>query len=109
MKSIGHHINGQLTPGHSEHYSAVFNPATGEQTAQLGLATDADVEAAVQAAVAAQPAWAATPPVRRARVIMRFLQLLNENIDELALLISQEHGKVLDDAKGEVTRGIIRS
>jgi malonate-semialdehyde dehydrogenase (acetylating)/methylmalonate-semialdehyde dehydrogenase len=106
MKSIHNYINGQHVQGQSTNYSAVFNPATGEQTAQLGLSTAADVDAAVQAAVLAQPAWAAVPPVRRARVLMRYVQLLNENIDELALLISQEHGKVLDDAKGEVTRGI---
>src|SRR5690606_26143880 len=92
--------------GESEELSPVFNPATGEQAANVTLATPADVERAVQAAVAAQPRWAAVPPVRRARVMMRYVQLLNEHIDELALLISQEHGKVLDDARGEVTRGI---
>jgi malonate-semialdehyde dehydrogenase (acetylating)/methylmalonate-semialdehyde dehydrogenase len=106
MQSIYHHINGQPSKGQSNNYSAVYNPATGDQTAKLNLATAADVETAVQAAVAAQPAWAAVPPVRRARVMFKFLQLLNDNIDELALLVSQEHGKVLDDAKGEVTRGI---
>lgn len=106
MNSIYHHINGQSVKGESNNFSAVFNPATGEQTAKLALATANDVDTAVQAAAGAQPAWAAVPPVRRARILMRFLQLLNENSDELALLISQEHGKVLDDAKGEVTRGI---
>lgn len=106
MKSLYHYINGQHVQGDTSHHSAVYNPATGEQTASLGMATAADVEAAVQAAAAAQPGWAAVPPVRRARVLMRYVQLLNENIDELALLISQEHGKVLDDARGEVTRGI---
>lgn len=106
MRTIYHYINGQYVLGESNNFSAVFNPATGEQTAQLALATVNDVETAVQAAAAAQPKWEAVPPVRRARVLMRFLQLLNENIDELALMISQEHGKVLDDARGEVTRGI---
>jgi len=106
MKFICHYINGQHERGESEELSPVFNPATGEQAANVTLATPADVERAVQAAVAAQPRWAAVPPVRRARVMMRYVQLLNEHIDELALLISQEHGKVLDDARGEVTRGI---
>lgn len=106
MKAIYHYINGQHERGESGNFSAVFNPATGEQTANLAIATTTDVESAVQAAAAAQPRWAAVPPVRRARVLMRFMQLLNDNIDELALLISQEHGKVLDDARGEVTRGI---
>lgn len=106
MNLICHYINGQHERGDSEEHSPVFNPATGEQTANITLATPADVEKAVQAAVAAQPRWASVPPVRRARVMMRYVQLLNEHIDELALLISQEHGKVLDDARGEVTRGI---
>ncbi|MFT5720138.1 MAG: malonate-semialdehyde dehydrogenase (acetylating)/methylmalonate-semialdehyde dehydrogenase [Motiliproteus sp.] len=106
MNQLGHHINGKTVAGQSDNYSVVFNPATGEETVQVSLATATEVEQAVQAAVKALPAWSATPPVRRARVIMRFLQLLNENIDELALQISKEHGKVLDDAKGEITRGI---
>ncbi|QCY09551.1 CoA-acylating methylmalonate-semialdehyde dehydrogenase [Pseudomonas sp. MPC6] len=106
MNQLGHYVNGKVVTGRGERNRAVFNPATGFQSAQLNLATVKEVEEAVQAATDALPAWAATPPVRRARVMMKFLQLLNENIDELALLISQEHGKVLDDAKGEVTRGI---
>ncbi|MFC6672662.1 CoA-acylating methylmalonate-semialdehyde dehydrogenase [Marinobacterium aestuariivivens] len=106
MNQIGHYINGEAVTGRGERNRAVFNPATGFQNAQLNLATVKEVEEAVQVATDALPAWAATPPVRRARIMMKFLQLLNENIDELALLISQEHGKVLDDAKGEVTRGI---
>lgn len=106
MQSIHHYINGQHVKSEGSNCCAIFNPATGEQTAELSLATVGDVGTAVKSAAAAQPAWAAVPPVRRARVIMRFLQLLNDNVEELALLISQEHGKVLDDAKGEVTRGI---
>ena len=106
MNLIGHHINGKLIEGSQARLGKVFNPATGEHTANVDLANTEIVENAVQAAQAALPAWAATPPVRRARVMMRFLQLMNENIDELASAISKEHGKVLDDARGEVTRGI---
>lgn len=106
MNQLDHHINGQFVAGQSGKSSPVFNPATGQEIGQVTLATTDEVEQAVQAAAAALPAWAATPPVRRARVMMRFLQLLNDNTDELASLISQEHGKVLDDARGEVTRGI---
>ncbi|MBU2966754.1 CoA-acylating methylmalonate-semialdehyde dehydrogenase [Amphritea sp. 2_MG-2023] len=106
MNQLGHFINGEAVSGSNSRNSAIYNPATGEQTAQLSLASVSEVENAIQIASDALPAWAATPPVRRARVLMKFLQLLNDNVDELALLISQEHGKVLDDAKGEVTRGI---
>ncbi|MDO6564384.1 CoA-acylating methylmalonate-semialdehyde dehydrogenase [Amphritea sp. 1_MG-2023] len=106
MNQLGHFINGAAVTGSNQRNSAVFNPATGEQTAQLSLASVTEVEQAIQVASDALPAWAATPAVRRARVMMKFLQLLNDHVDELALLISQEHGKVLDDAKGEVTRGI---
>ncbi|MDP5292976.1 CoA-acylating methylmalonate-semialdehyde dehydrogenase [Oceanimonas sp. CHS3-5] len=106
MNQLGHYINGETVMGRGDRHSAVYNPATGMQTGQLTLATGAEVEDAIQAATRALPAWSATPAVRRARILMKFLQLLNENIDELALLISKEHGKVLDDARGEVTRGI---
>ena len=106
MEQLGHYINGQAVSGRGQAHSDVFNPATGEVTAQLDMGTSVEIEEAVQAAAAALPAWAAVPPVRRARVIMRFLQLLNEHTDELALMISREHGKVLDDARGEVQRGI---
>lgn len=106
MNQLGHYINGETITGRGDRHSAVFNPATGMQTAQLTLATVAEVEDAIQAATRALPSWSATPAVRRARIMMKFLQLLNDNIDELALLISKEHGKVLDDARGEITRGI---
>jgi len=106
MEQIGHYINGQAVLARGERSSDIFNPATGEITAKLGLGTHVEVEEAIQAATDALPAWAATPPVRRARVIMRFLQLLNEHVEELALMVSLEHGKVLDDARGEVLRGI---
>ena len=84
----------------------VTNPATGQVTGQVTLATPAEVNAAVAAAHAAFPAWADTPPIRRARVMFKFLELLNAHKDELAHLITAEHGKVFTDAQGEVARGI---
>ena len=84
----------------------VFNPATGAATGQVALGTASDVDAAVNAAQAAFPAWADTPPIRRARIMNRFLNLLNEHKDELARAITAEHGKVFSDARGEVERGI---
>ena len=84
----------------------VFNPATGAVTREVILAGAAEVDAAVASAQAAWRAWADTPPVRRARVLARFLALLNEQRDALAALITSEHGKVFADAQGEVTRGI---
>src|SRR5690554_6263658 len=104
--SIAHYINGQMTPGRSGQTQPVTNPATGEVTGQVALAGGADVEAAVAAAAAAFPAWADTPPIRRARVMFRFLELLNAHKDELARAITLEHGKVFTDAQGEVARGI---
>lgn len=104
--SIAHYINGQMTPGRSGQTQPVTNPATGEVTGQVALAGGADVEAAVAAAAAAFPAWADTPPIRRARVMFRFLELLNVHQDELAEAITREHGKVFTDAQGEVARGI---
>ena len=84
----------------------VFNPATGQVTGRVALASQSDVEAAVNAASAAFPAWADTPPIRRARVLFKFLELLNTHKDALAEAITQEHGKVFTDAQGEVARGI---
>ena len=111
MKTIPHWINGQdagledkaLTGTRS---SPVFNPATGEQTGSLLLASKADVETAISAAEKAFPAWAATPPLVRARVMFKFKELIEQHADELAALITAEHGKVLSDAKGELTRGL---
>lgn len=104
--SIAHYINGQMTEGFSGQTSPVTNPATGEVSGRVALAGGADVEAAVAAASAAFPAWADTPPIRRARVMFRFLELLNAHKDELAEAITREHGKVFTDAQGEVARGI---
>ncbi|VTU21596.1 Methylmalonate-semialdehyde dehydrogenase [acylating] [Variovorax sp. PBS-H4] len=103
---IAHFIGGQRAGGASERAQDVFNPATGAVTGRVSLAARADVDGAVATARAAFPAWADTPPIRRARVMFKFLELLNKNRDELARLITAEHGKVFTDAQGEVARGI---
>ncbi len=104
--SIQHYINGRISGGESGRTQPVTNPATGEVTGQVALASAADVDGAVAAAAAAFPAWADTPPIRRARVLFKFLELLNANKDALAEAITKEHGKVFTDAQGEVARGI---
>jgi malonate-semialdehyde dehydrogenase (acetylating)/methylmalonate-semialdehyde dehydrogenase len=106
MQTIENAIGGKRVVSGSTRRQGVFNPATGEQTAELPLSTTAEVDAAVQAAKAALPAWANMPPLKRARIIFRFKELLDRNADELARQISKEHGKVHDDALGEVARGI---
>jgi len=103
---VAHWIGGRPQPGQGERRQTVYNPATGEGARQVHLAAAADVDAAVAAAVAAQPAWGDTPPIRRARVMNQFLALLNQHRDTLAAMITAEHGKVFTDAQGEVTRGI---
>jgi malonate-semialdehyde dehydrogenase (acetylating)/methylmalonate-semialdehyde dehydrogenase len=104
--NVGHWIGGTNAPGTSDRVQAVYNPATGEVARHVVLGSAEDVRAAVAAAKAAFPAWADTPPIRRARVLYRFLELLNQQRDTLAAVITSEHGKVLSDAQGEVTRGI---
>lgn len=104
--AIQHFINGQVTAGESAQSQDVFNPATGRVTGRVSLASPADVNTVVEAAQAAFPAWADTPPIRRARVMFKFLELLNAHKDELAEAITKEHGKVFTDAQGEVARGI---
>ncbi len=104
--SIGHFVNGSATLSASSRSQPVFNPATGAITGNVALASAADVNAAVAAAHAAFPAWADTPPIRRARAMFKFLELVNIHKDKLAHLITAEHGKVFTDAQGEVSRGI---
>jgi malonate-semialdehyde dehydrogenase (acetylating) / methylmalonate-semialdehyde dehydrogenase len=103
---IGHWIGGKPSQGSGTRSQTVWNPTTGAAERQVLLASTADVDAAVAAAVAAQPAWANTPPLRRARVMNHFLALLNQHKDTLAAMITAEHGKVFTDAQGEVVRGI---
>ena len=104
--AIGHFIQGERHAGTSTRAQDVFNPATGAVTGRVALASGADVAAAVAAAQAAFPAWADTPPLRRARVMFKFLELVNQHKDDLARMITAEHGKVFTDAQGEVSRGI---
>jgi malonate-semialdehyde dehydrogenase (acetylating)/methylmalonate-semialdehyde dehydrogenase len=103
---VGHYIGGRIVPGTSGRQQPVYNPSTGKVARQLALASVDEVNAAVASAKAAQPAWGDTPPIRRARVMNAFLQLLMQHRDTLAAMITAEHGKVFTDAQGEVTRGI---
>ncbi|ROT46389.1 CoA-acylating methylmalonate-semialdehyde dehydrogenase [Pusillimonas sp. NJUB218] len=104
--TVSHFIGGHTTTGQSSRRQAVYNPATGEVARQVLLAERTDVDAAVENAHQAFEAWAATPPIRRARIMFKFLQLMNEHRDQLAAIITAEHGKVFSDAQGEVSRGI---
>jgi malonate-semialdehyde dehydrogenase (acetylating) / methylmalonate-semialdehyde dehydrogenase len=111
--TVNHWIAGKPDPGIEAANGAtsaatqdVFNPATGEVTKQVALGRAAEVDRAVKAAAAAFKSWADTPPIRRARILNRFLGLLNQHRDELAKIITSEHGKVFSDAQGEVMRGI---
>jgi malonate-semialdehyde dehydrogenase (acetylating)/methylmalonate-semialdehyde dehydrogenase len=104
---IGHFIDGQVTPGApGERKSEVFNPATGQVSGRVSLAGPDMVDSAVAAATRAFPAWSGTPPLRRAHILFRFRELLAQRRGELSAAITREHGKVLADAEGEVTRGI---
>ncbi|MCH8530150.1 MAG: CoA-acylating methylmalonate-semialdehyde dehydrogenase [Saccharospirillum sp.] len=106
VRPIEHFIYGQRTQGTSRRTHEVYNPATGEVTAHTLLANAADTEQAIKSAKQAFPAWAATPPIRRARILNEFLQLVKKHKADLALAITAEHGKVFSDACGEVERGI---
>ena len=106
METLGHYINGMAVHGAGARMLPVFNPATGVQSRQVAVATPDEVNAAIEAAADAYPAWAATPPLRRARVMFKFKALMEAHADELAEIISAEHGKVFSDARGEVIRGI---
>ena len=106
VRDIPHFVNGREVAGTSGRASDVFNPATGQVTGRVALASEAEVDAAVQAAKAAFPAWAATPPLKRARILFKLKELIERDSDALAAAITAEHGKVFSDAKGEVTRGL---
>ena len=106
MSHIGHFIAGKLTAGTSNRHQDVFNPATGEPSAQVALASVDEVNSTVAAAKAAWPAWAALPVLRRARIMDQFKNIVNARAATLAEAISAEHGKTHDDALGEVTRGV---
>ncbi|MGB7285975.1 MAG: aldehyde dehydrogenase family protein, partial [Salaquimonas sp.] len=106
MKKIGHFIGGKHVAGTSGREADVFNPATGEVQAKVALASASELNAAIANAKAAQPAWAATNPQKRARVMMKFVDLLHRDMDKLAEALSSEHGKTMPDAKGDVIRGL---
>jgi len=106
MEQITHYVNGERVEGESGRYTDVYNPATGEVQAQCPLASKSEVDAIIAKAQAAQPAWAAVNPQRRARVMMKFVDLLNRDMDKLAEVLSREHGKTLPDAAGDVQRGL---
>jgi malonate-semialdehyde dehydrogenase (acetylating)/methylmalonate-semialdehyde dehydrogenase len=105
-ETVNHFIGGKIVAGTSGRFGDIFNPATGERTRLVALADAGEVDAAVKSAAAAFPDWAATPPLTRARVLFRFRELLDRHADEFARIVTDEHGKVLSDAKGEVTRGM---
>ena len=106
MKEIHHWIDGKEAEGGSGRFADVFNPATGEVQAKVALASKDELDAAVASAAKAQLGWGATNPQRRARVMMKFVDLLNRDMDKLAEALSAEHGKTFPDAKGDVQRGL---
>lgn len=106
LPTIPHFIGGERVNGNSNRLGDVYNPANGRIEKHVSLGAGADIDAAVDAAKTAFPAWAATPPAQRARVLFRYLDLLNSHLDELAAIVSSEHGKTVEDARGSITRGI---
>jgi malonate-semialdehyde dehydrogenase (acetylating)/methylmalonate-semialdehyde dehydrogenase len=106
MREIGHFIGGKAVKGKSGRFGDVFNPNTGEVQARVALASRAEMEHAIADAAKAQVAWAATNPQRRARVLFKFLDLVQKEMEPLAKLLSSEHGKTIPDAKGDIQRGV---
>ncbi|MCW5770695.1 MAG: aldehyde dehydrogenase family protein, partial [Rhodospirillaceae bacterium] len=105
-ETLYHWIGGEKIKGDGKSFGDVFNPATGELSARVPLGGAALVDQAVAAAQAAFPGWAATPPLLRARVMFKFKALMEANIEALAKIVTAEHGKVIDDAKGSIQRGL---
>jgi len=106
MQELTHFVNGKHIKGTSGRFTDVFNPATGEVQAKCPMANPAEVEAAIEIAAKAQVGWGATNPQKRARVMMKYVSLLNRDMDRLAEILSREHGKTIPDAKGDVQRGL---
>ncbi|MEL6583753.1 MAG: CoA-acylating methylmalonate-semialdehyde dehydrogenase [Pseudomonadota bacterium] len=106
MEELSHYLNGKRVPGTSGRFADVWNPAVGEVQAKVPLASPEELNLAVEQAKAAQPAWAEVNPQRRARVLMKFIELLHRDMDKLAEALSREHGKTLPDAQGDVIRGL---
>ncbi|MFY0611313.1 MAG: aldehyde dehydrogenase family protein, partial [Hyphomicrobiaceae bacterium] len=105
-QELYHFIGGKRVNGSSGRFADVYWPMTGEVAARVPIASSAEVRTAVENAMAAQPAWAATNPQRRARVFMKFLQLVERDNDKLAEVLAKEHGKTIPDAKGDIQRGV---
>ncbi|MBX9899716.1 MAG: CoA-acylating methylmalonate-semialdehyde dehydrogenase [Burkholderiaceae bacterium] len=103
---VNHFINGAISESAEARFADIYNPAYGTVQGQVALGGASDVERAVAAAAKAFPAWSNTPPLTRARVLMSYLQLLQQHTDEFAEMLTREHGKTLADAKGEIARGI---
>lgn len=106
METIHNFISGSITPSTSTRFSPIYNPATGEQTKRVALSTADEVEHAVKAAKQAFKSWSSQTPLKRSRILFRFKEQIENNMDTLARLISSEHGKVYSDAVGEITRGL---
>ena len=106
MNIIEHFVNGKKFLGDSRKTSKIFNPATGEQSAEVKLASTKDMSKAIEAAKTAFSSWSKKPPLQRARVMFKFKEIIEKNFDELTRILVSEHGKVFDDAKGEITRGL---
>ena len=106
MKLIEHFIDGKIFSGNSKRKGKVFNPATGEQSAEVTLATTQDINKAVETANNSFETWSNTPPLQRARIMFKFKDLIEKNSDELTKIIVSEHGKVYEDAKGSLIRGL---
>ena len=106
MTVVGHRINGKIEVENNSRLGDVYNPATGEVERKVALASVSQVDNAVRAAKNALESWSQTPPIQRARVMFKYKQLIEDNIDELADLVGREHGKTLVDAKGSVIRGL---
>ncbi|KCZ96928.1 methylmalonate-semialdehyde dehydrogenase, partial [Hyphomonas polymorpha PS728] len=106
MREVHHFIDGKTVAGTSGRFGDIYDPNTGAIQARVALATKVELGAAVDAATAAFPAWASTNPQRRARVMFEFKRLVEANMDELAHMLSSEHGKVIADSKGDIQRGL---
>ena len=106
MNLIEHFIDGKIVSGSSDRKGKVFNPATGQQESEVRLASKSDLDLAVEKAKKAYETWSIKPPLQRARIIFKFKEVIEKNFDELAKLIVSEHGKVFEDAKGSLTRGL---
>ena len=106
MKKINQFINGKSHESKSSRFGDIFNPAKGEKIGEVSFANKDDVKLAIDSARAALPSWASTPPLTRSRILFKFKELILRDMDKLALELTNEHGKILSDSTGSVTRGM---